>query len=108
MIGMNTTESSNLTVYFVDRAVDRIAIHSRSNGVMYPMEKIDPTKMYLPNYQWFGRIRPTSPEDVFFWRGKRDDEKLKKSNQNKTVPAIAKNSLVCWGLLSSPKSGVPL
>lgn len=86
MIGMNTTESSNLTVYFVDRAVDRIAIHSRSNGVMYPMEKIDPTKMYLPNYQWFGRIRPTSPEDVFFWRGKRDDEKLKKSNQNKEVP----------------------
>ena len=50
------------------------------------MEKIDPTKMYLPNYQWFGRIRPTSPEDVFFWRGKRDDEKLKKSNQNKEVP----------------------
>lgn len=86
MIGMNTTESSNLTVFFVDRAVDRIAIHSRSNGVMYPMEKIDPTKMYLPNYQWFGRIRPTSPEDVFFWRGKREDEKLKKSNQNKEVP----------------------
>ena len=42
--------------------------------------------MYLPNYQWFGRIRPTSPEDVFFWRGKREDEKLKKSNQNKEVP----------------------
>jgi len=86
MIGMNTTESSNLTVFFVDRAVDRIAIHSRSNGVMYPMEKIDMSKMYLPNYQWFSALRPIAPEDVFYWRGKREDEKLKKSNSNKEVP----------------------
>lgn len=86
MIGMNTTESSNLTVYFKMRAVDRIVIRSHSNGVMYPMEKIDQKKMYLSNFNWFARIRPIDAEDVFFWRGKRVDEQLKKSNSMKEVP----------------------
>ena len=86
MIGMNTTESSNLTVFFKMRTVDRIVIKNRSNGVMYPMEKIDTKKMYLPSFQWFERIRPIDAEDVFYWRGKRLDEQLRKSNSNKEVP----------------------
>lgn len=86
MIGMNTTEASNLTVYFKMRAVDRIVIRSHSNGIMYPMEKIDQKKMYLPSFNWFARIRPVDAEDVFYWRGKRVEEQLKKSNSMKEVP----------------------
>ena len=86
MIGMNTTEASNLTVYFKMRAVDRIVIRSRSNGVMYPMEKIDQKKMYLSNFNWFDRIRPLDAEDVFYWRGKRVEEQLKKNSSIKAVP----------------------
>ena len=86
MIGMNTTEASNLTVYFKMRAVDRIVIRSRSNGIMYPMDKIDEKKMYLPNFNWFERIKPIDAEDVFYWRGKKVEEQLKRSNSTKEVP----------------------
>lgn len=86
MIGMNTTEGSSLRVHFKMRAVDKIVMHGSSNGVMYPMEKIEEKKMYLSSFNWFDRIRPRDAEDVFYWRGKRVDEQLKKSNSNKEVP----------------------
>ena len=86
MIGMNTTEGPSLTAYFKMRAVDKLIIFGHSNGVMYPMEKLETSKMFLPNFNWFDRIRPTDPEDVFYWRGKRVDQQLRKSNSNKEVP----------------------
>lgn len=87
MIGMNTTEASNMTVYFKMRAVDRIVVHSRSNGVMYPMDKIEEKKMFLSNFNWFDHIRPLDAADVFYWRGKRVEEQLKKnSSSSKEVP----------------------
>ena len=87
MIGMNTTDASNMIVYFKMRAVDRIVVHDHSNGVMYPMEKIDPKKMYLFNFNWFDRIRPVDANDVFYWRGKKVEEQLKKnSSSSKEVP----------------------
>ena len=87
MIGMNTTDASNMTVYFKRREVDRIVVHERSNGIMYPMEKIDPKKMYLSNFNWFDRIRPVDSNDVFYWRGKKAEEQLKKnSSSSREVP----------------------
>ena len=86
MIGMNTTEGSSLRTYFKMRAVNKIVMLGHSSGVMYPMEKLDRNKMYLSNFNWFDRIRPTDPEDVFYWRGKRADEQLKTNNSNKEVP----------------------
>jgi len=86
MIGMNTTEGSSLRTYFKMRAVNKIVMLGHSNGVMYPMEKLDRKKMYLSNFNWFDRIRPRDPEDVFYWRGKRADQQLKTKNSNKEVP----------------------
>ena len=86
MIGMNTTEGPSLTAYFKMRAVNKIVIHGRSSGVMYPMDQIDETKMRLSNFNWFDWIRPLDPEDVFYWRGKRVDQQLRKSNSTKEVP----------------------
>ena len=86
MIGMNTTEGSSLRVHFKMRTVDKIVMIGTSNGVMYPMEKIEEKKMFLPNFNWFDRIRPIDRDDVFYWRGKRVEEQLRKSSSNKTVP----------------------
>jgi len=86
MIGMNTTEGSSLRVHFKMRAVKKIVMIGGSNGVMYPMDKLEEKKMYLPNFNWFDRIRPLDPEDVFYWRGKRVEEQLKKTNSTKDVP----------------------
>ena len=86
MIGMNTTEGSSLRVHFRMRTVNKIVMLGSSNGVMYPMEKLEEKKMYLPNFNWFDRIRPLDAEDVFYWRGKKVEEQLKKTNSNKEVP----------------------
>lgn len=91
MIGMNTTVASNLTTYFKDGTVDRIYIQGRSNGVMYPMSQLEEKKMYLASFNWFDRIRPIDKEDVFYWRGKRQDEQLKHSAMGKPVPLPSLN-----------------
>lgn len=85
-IGMNYTEASMLTAYFEMRAVKRIVIIGQSNGTMYPMDQIDQKFRYLPNFNWFARIRPLDAEDVFYWRGKNVEEKLKKSSSIRGVP----------------------
>ena len=86
MIGMNTTEGPSLTAYFQMRQVNKLVVYGQSNGVLYPMDQIDSNKMYLPEFNWFDWIRPRDPEDVFYWRGKRIDQQLRKSNSNKEVP----------------------
>lgn len=86
MIGMNTTEAPSLVVYFKMRAIDKMVVQGQSSGVMYPMEQIERSKMFLTNFNWFEHIRPIDAEDVFYWRGKRSDEKLKTSNSTKEVP----------------------
>lgn len=91
MIGMNTTVASNLTTYFKDGTVDRIYIQGRSNGVMYPMSQLEEKKMYLASFNWFDRIRPIDRDDVFYWRGKRQDEQLKHSAMGKPVPLPSLN-----------------
>ncbi|MBO6078212.1 MAG: hypothetical protein J6P66_05605 [Bacteroidaceae bacterium] len=86
MIGMNTTEGSSLRIHFKVRTVDKIVMHGRSSGVLYPMDQLEEKKMFLSDFNWFDRIRPIDREDVFYWRGKRVEEQLKKSNSNKEVP----------------------
>lgn len=86
MIGMNTTEASFLTVRFKMQAVDKIVVTGSSSGVMYPMDKIEEKKMYLPEFQWFDRIRPIDRKDVFIWRGKRVEEQLKRSQVSLDIP----------------------
>jgi lipopolysaccharide export system protein LptA len=77
MIGMNTTEASFLSVFFVDKAVNRIVITKSSSGVLYPMDQLEQDKMYLSNFNWFEILRPFNRWDVFNWRGKQASEKLK-------------------------------
>lgn len=86
MIGMNTLAASDMEVYFRDGTVDRIKVTGRSNGVMYPMSQLENDKMYLSNFNWFDFIRPIDPEDVFYWREKREDQKLKKNAMSREIP----------------------
>jgi len=85
MIGMNTTEASNLTAYFEEKQIRQIVVHDRSNGVLYPMSQIPVGKDFLTNFGWFDRIRPFNRWDIFNWRGKMAGEQLK-STQNKKAP----------------------
>lgn len=86
MIGMNTLTASDLQAFFSDGTVSRIKVTGASNGVMYPMSQLEKSKMYLANFNWFDFIRPIDPEDVFYWREKRQDQKLKSNAMSKQIP----------------------
>ena len=78
MIGMNTTMAGKLIGTMKDGKVHKLVIPTNSSGVLYPMSQIPPKERYLDNFVWFDYVRPISKEDVFYWRGKRKGEELKK------------------------------
>lgn len=81
MIGMNTSETSQLNLFFKEQKVERMIMSPKSNGVLYPMDQIPEDKLRLANFQWFDYIRPKSREDIFEWRPKAEEAKLKKSDR---------------------------
>lgn len=86
LIGMNTTEASNMVAYFKSRQVQKIVVHEQSSGVLYPISQIPLEKSRLSNFAWLEVMRPFSKYDIFYWRGKQASEKLKESTVNKAVP----------------------
>ena len=76
MIEMNHTETTLLKLYMKDRKVQRIWMPG-TTGQMYPVDQTPANMRFLENFAWFDYIRPTGPEDVFNWRGKKDGTTLK-------------------------------
>ena len=53
MIGMNTSQTSLLTMYLKDRKMKRMVMSPKSDGVLYPMDQIPADKMRLTTFVWF-------------------------------------------------------
>lgn len=81
LMGMNVSETSQLTIYIENREMKKIVMSPRSNGTLYPMDQIPTEKKKLDNFNWFSYIRPLNKDDIMDWRGKRDGEALKKSTR---------------------------
>ena len=79
LIGMNVSETSQLTIYLQNRKLKRMVMSPKSSGTLYPMSLIPEKKRKLENFAWFDYIRPMSKEDIFNWRGKQAGQELKKS-----------------------------
>lgn len=82
MIGMNVSETSQLSVFMKDKKVNKMIMKPQSNGTLYPMVQIPKDKMYLPIFAWFDYIRPLNKEDIFEWRGKKAGQELKKTERH--------------------------
>lgn len=94
LTGLNYMETDTLRMYMSkERQLEKIWA-PKASGTMYPMTQIPPAKYKLPEFAWFDNIRPTSPEDVFNWRGKSEESKLKKVERQsaplQTLPRTAK------------------
>lgn len=76
-VGMNTTSAGRAVAFIKDGQVDKVVVPKEASGVFYPMSQRPPEKCYLDNFVWFDYVRPTSKEDVFEWRGKDSNSKLK-------------------------------
>lgn len=83
-------EKDSLILYqnYVETATARMFMNNRkltkiwapaSHGYFYPLGMAPAERTRLPGFAWFDYIRPTSPEDVFNWRGKAQGTELKKS-----------------------------
>ena len=76
-VGMNTTSAGRATAYVRDGQVDKVVVPKESTGVFYPMGQRPPEACYLENFAWFDYVRPTGKDDVFVWRGKGANMRLK-------------------------------
>jgi len=77
MIGLNYSETDTMRMYISpERKLERIWT-SKITGTLYPMTQIPPSKLKLPQFAWFDKLRPTDKNDVFNWRGKSDGMQLK-------------------------------
>lgn len=81
LIGMNTSETSVLNIFLLDRKVQKMIMSPKSNGILYPLDQIPADKMRLANFQWFDYIRPLNKEDIFNWRGKKAGDTLRKTTR---------------------------
>ena len=77
---LNYTETDTLRTYMSeDRQLEKIWT-SKHVSDMYPMTQIPPEKYKLPEFAWFEELRPVDKDDVFNWRGKKEEDKLKSLN----------------------------
>jgi len=77
MIGLNYTETDTMRTYLSkDRKLEKVWV-PKHVSVTYPMTQIPPNKYKLSEFAWFDNLRPVSKDDIFVWRGKREEDKLK-------------------------------
>lgn len=74
----NYVETSKARMFMKDRKLDKIWAPA-SHGYFYPIGLAPADRTQLPGFAWFDYIRPTSPEDVFHWRSKKEGTTLKPS-----------------------------
>lgn len=76
LIGMVYMETDTMRMFLNrERQLEKIWA-SKSEGVLYPMTQIPPSKDYLPNFGWYEHIRPANKDDIYYIEGRHD----KKSN----------------------------
>lgn len=62
---MVDVESSFLNAWFVNGNIDRMKMWPASNGNVTPLYLARRAQLLLPKFEWYGPLRPTSPEDIF-------------------------------------------
>ena len=90
-IGQVYLETSELRMFMENRKLQRIWT-PKSDGNMYPMSQIPPTKRFLDGFNWFDYVRPLSKDDIFDWRPKKTGTELKVQKRREapkpTIPTI--------------------
>ena len=77
IVGLNYMETDTMRMYrSPERQLQKIWAN-KSVGTFYPITQVPPSKVKLPNFAWFDDIRPKDKNDIFVWRGKKQDQQLK-------------------------------
>lgn len=86
IIALNYLEGDTMRMY-VDtlQQMEKIWV-SKPIGTAYPLTQAPPEKAHLPGFAWFDYIRPRDPEDIFEWRGKNEEQRIK--HQQRFTPPL--------------------
>lgn len=58
-------ESSFLAADFKNNAIERMRLWSKTDASVTPLYLAKRSIFFLPNFKWWGKYRPTSPDDIF-------------------------------------------
>ena len=73
----NYCEAAKMRIDVVDRKMQRYWAGPSPTAKTYPINTAPAEHTKFSNFAWFSRIRPQGPNDLFEWRGKSDETKLK-------------------------------
>lgn len=65
LVGVNTTQSSYVNVFFNNRKIEKVLLTAASNGTMYPLEQLTREDALLGGYFWADLERPKNKWDIF-------------------------------------------
>lgn len=83
--GLVRMETSEMRMTMEQRKLSRIWT-PKADGMMYPMTQIPPAKRFIEGFNWFDYVRPTSREDIFNWRPKKEGTELKPQRSRTPAP----------------------
>ena len=73
----NYCEAAKMRIDVADRKMQRYWAGPSPTAKTYPIDTAPAEHTKFSNFAWFSRIRPQGPNDLFEWRGKSDETKLK-------------------------------
>ncbi len=85
-IGINKTLSSYVTMYFVDKQIERVVLTTASSGAMYPLSQMEEDDLYLRNFHWYEEERPRVVDDVFKKYARTEPPKRPESSKRPAFP----------------------
>ncbi len=65
IIGLNSAESSNITIQFKEGQIHKINFKKQPTGKLIPLANVSDENKQLPGFDWKVSLRPVSKEDIF-------------------------------------------
>lgn len=77
LLGLTYAETSLMEMYLENLQLEKVRMTTATTGVFYPLLMIPEDKLYFDNFVWLDYLRPLNKMDIFNWREKRPEHKLK-------------------------------
>lgn len=67
LTGINKAFSSNMSIWFHEKKIDKITYLEKPIHVLYPESDLGPADLLLKDFEWHGDRRPLNRYDIFKW-----------------------------------------
>ncbi len=67
IIGIGVLECDSMNIFLEDSKIDILIPYIEPSGIIYPPDKIPPSKKTLPGFIWLEAHRPKNKYDIFNW-----------------------------------------